>query len=264
MVRRPPRPRLPRRLDHGEEASLVEHLDELRQRLFVCLGAIAVGVVIGWVLHTHIIDWLTATAPKEVLAKQGDTVLTFTPAEGFLTALWVSIYFGFILAMPVIFWQIWQFFVPAVDKQHARLIKYFVLLAWLLAAVGILFGYFVVLPAALNFLLGFDSGTFSQNLQARPFLTFCTHVMVAMALVWELPLFVVALTRLGILKTDSLRKNRRLGYFIVACLAVALPGVDPVTVFFETLPLMILFECSIWLSVLLDRRSSRLRAAVQT
>ena len=81
---------------------------------------------------------------------------------------------------------------------------------------------------------------------------------------WELPLLVVGLTRLGILKTDQLRKNRRLSYFLVACLAVALPGVDPVTVFLETVPLMILFEASIWLSVLLDRRSARLRTAVQT
>ena len=144
--------------------------------------------------------------------------------------------------MPVIFWQVWQFFVPAVDKQHAKLIKYFVFLAWVLAVVGLVFGYFIVLPAALNFLLGFDSGTFSNNLQAKPFLTFCTHVELAMAAVWELPLFVVALTRLGIIKTDQLRRNRRLGYFLVVCLAVALPGVDPVTVFFETLPLLILFE----------------------
>ena len=137
------------------------------------------------------------------------------------------------------------------------------------AVVGLLFGYFIVLPAALKYLLGFDSDTFSNNLQAKPFLTFCTHVELAMAAVWELPLFVVALTRLGIIKTSSLRKNRRLGYFLVVCLAVALPGVDPVTVFFETLPLVILFECSIWLSVLLDRRSARLQrsrggAAVET
>jgi sec-independent protein translocase protein TatC len=264
MVRRPPRPRLPRRLDHGEEASLVEHLDELRQRLFVCLGALAVGCVIGYILHPHLIDWLMKTVPKGTTTAQDGKLITLTPAEGFMTALWVSIYFGFIIALPVLFWQLWQFFVPAVDQQHARLIKYFVLLAWVLAGIGILFGYFVVLPAALNFLVGFDSSLFTGNLQARPFLTFCTNVMLAMALVWELPLFVVALTRLGILKTDQLRKNRRLGYFLVACLAVALPGVDPVTVFLETVPLMILFECSIWLSVLLDRRSARLRTAVQT
>jgi len=269
MVRRPPRPRLPRRLDHGEEASLVEHLDELRQRMFVCLGAVVIGCVIGYVLHSHIIGWFMQNVPNDVLKSQDQTLLTFTPAESFLTSLWISIYFGIVLAMPVIFWQVWQFFVPAVDKAHAKLIKYFVFLAWVLAVVGLVFGYFIVLPAALKFLLGFDSDTFSNNLQAKPFLTFCTHVELAMAAVWELPLFVVALTRLGIIKTSSLRKNRRLGYFLVVCLAVALPGVDPVTVFFETLPLVILFECSIWLSVLLDRRSARMQrsrggAAVET
>jgi len=237
--------------------------------MFVCLGALAVGCVIGYVLHKHIIHWFTLQAPKSTLNSQGDTLYTFTPAESFLTSIWISIYFGFVLAMPVIFWQIWQFFVPAVDKSHAKLIKYFVVLAWVLACIGIIFGYFVVLPAALGFLLNYNSDTFSNSLQAKPFLTFCTHVELAMALVWELPLFIVALTRLGIIKTDQLRKNRRLGYFLVACLAVALPGVDPVTVFFEALPLMILFEASIWLSVALDRRSARMRrsrggAAVET
>jgi sec-independent protein translocase protein TatC len=82
-----------------------------------------------------------------------------------------------------------------------------------------------------------------------------------MALVFELPLFVVGLTRLGILSTRALRKNRRIGYFIVACIGVALPGVDPVTTFFETIPLAILYEGSIWLSVLLDRRSARSQVA---
>jgi sec-independent protein translocase protein TatC len=256
-----PRPRLPRRLDHGEEASLVEHLDELRQRLFVCLGAVAVGCVVGYVLHTHIIGWFMQNVPGEVLERQDQTLLTFTPAESFLTSLWISVYFGVVIALPVIFWQVWQFFVPAVDVAHARLIKWFVLAAWALAVIGLVFGYYVVLPAALDFLLGFDSGTFSNNLQAKPFLTFCTHVELAMALIWELPLFVIALTRLGIVSTDALRRNRRIGYFLVVCLAVALPGVDPVTVFFETLPLVILFEASIWTSVLLDRRRTRPAAA---
>jgi sec-independent protein translocase protein TatC len=258
-----PRPRLPRRLEHGEEASLVEHLDELRQRLFVCLGAVAVGCVIGYVLHTRIVHWFVLQAPADTLHRQGDTLLTFTPAESFLTSIWISIYFGIVLALPVIFWQVWQFFVPAVDVAHARLIKWFVLLAWALAVVGLLFGYYVVLPAALGFLLNYDGDTFSNSLQAKPFLTFCTRVELAMALVWELPLFVVALTRLGILKTDTLRRNRRLGYFLVACLAVALPGVDPVTLFFETLPLLVLFEASIWLCVALDRRRDRRLAAAR-
>jgi sec-independent protein translocase protein TatC len=85
--------------------------------------------------------------------------------------------------------------------------------------------------------------------------------MVAMGIVFELPLFVVGLTRMGVIKTASIRKNRRLCYFIVACIGVALPGVDPVTTTIETLPLAILFEASIWLSVLLDRRAQRMRTA---
>jgi sec-independent protein translocase protein TatC len=262
---RVPRPRLPRRLDHGEEASLVEHLDELRQRLFIMLGAVIIGVVIGFVLHRRLINLLMDTLPQDKLAKQGDKLITLTPGEPFMTSLWVAIYFGLVFALPIIFWQIWSFFVPAFDRPHAKLIKYFVLLAFALAAIGLVFGYYIVLPAASHFLLGYDSDTFTGSIQARPFLTFCTSVEFAMAIVFELPLFIVGATRMGIIKTSSLRRNRRLGYFIVACVAVALPGVDPVTVTLEAIPLLLLFELSIWLSVVLDRRSRRMRAAaIQT
>jgi sec-independent protein translocase protein TatC len=84
--------------------------------------------------------------------------------------------------------------------------------------------------------------------------------MIAMAIVFELPIFVIGLTRTGILTTERLRKNRRIGYFAVACIAVALPGVDPVTTIMEGVPLVILYELSIWMSVLLDRRAARRRA----
>jgi sec-independent protein translocase protein TatC len=129
-------------------------------------------------------------------------------------------------------------------------------------ATGVVFGYLIVLPAATAFLTNYDSELYVQQIHARPFLTFCMSVLVAMGIVFELPLFVVGLTRLGIVKTDRLRNGRRLGYFLVACLVVALPGVDPVTVALEAIPMFILFELSIWLSVLLDRRSGRLRAAM--
>ena len=80
--------------------------------MFVCLGAVVVGCVIGYVLHTHIIGWFMQTVPNDVLKSQDETLITLTPAESFLTSLWISIYFGLVLAMPVIFWQVWQFFVP--------------------------------------------------------------------------------------------------------------------------------------------------------
>ena len=144
-------------------------------------------------------------------------------------------------------------------------LRWFVLLASVLMVVGLVFGYFVTLPAAEHFLTNYDNQIYHVQIQARPFISFATQVMVAMGIVFELPLFVVGLTRMGIIKTDYLRKNRRLCYFVVACIGVALPGVDPVTTTIETLPLALLFEGSIWLSVLLDRRSQRMRtAAIQT
>jgi sec-independent protein translocase protein TatC len=249
-------PRLPRRLDHGEEASLVEHLDELRSRIFVCLGALAVGVVVGFVFHSRLIHWLELTLPAN-----HRNLYTFSPGESFMTSLWISIYFGFIVALPIILWQAWAFFVPAFDQAHAGLMKWFVLLASILAAAGTVFGYFVALPAALHFLTNYNADQLHYLPQAKPFLTFCTHVLLAMALVFELPLFVVGLTRMGILTTDRLRRNRRIGYFLVACIGVALPGIDPVTTIIETLPLAILYELSIWLSVILDRRATRIKTA---
>jgi sec-independent protein translocase protein TatC len=161
----------------------------------------------------------------------------------------------------VILWQLWAFFTPAFDRAHAQLIRWFVLLAAVLMVVGLIFGYFVTLPAAEHFLTNYDNQIYNVQIQARPFISFCVQVLVAMGIVFELPLFVVGLTRLGMIKTDYLRKNRRLCYFVVACIGVALPGVDPVTTTIETVPLALLFEASIWLSVLLDRRSERMRAA---
>ena len=204
-----------------------------------------------------------------MLKSQGDTLLTFTPAESFLTSLWISIYFGLVLALPVIFWQVWQFFVPAVDKAHARLIKYFVFLAWVLAVVGLVFGYFIVLPARARSSCSASTATPSRT-TSRPSRSSPSARTSSWRwrLVWELPLFVVALTRLGIIKTDSCARTAASATSSSSASRSRCRASTRSRVFFETLPLVILFECSIWLSVLLDRRSRTQRtrggAAVET
>lgn len=253
-----PRLRLPRRLDHGEEASLVEHLEELRSRLFVCIGAVVVGAVVGYVLHARLIGWLLLELPRS-----HRTLYVLSPAEAFTTTLWLSVWFGVAVGLPVLVWQAWAFFVPAVDRGHAELMRWFVLLATVLAVCGLVFGYFLVLPAAERFLTGYDSHQLHYLAQAKPFLGFCVNVLLAMMVVFELPLFVVGLTRLRILSTAKLRRNRRIGYFLCVVVGLALPGVDPVTTALQTAPLLVLYESSIWLSVLLDRRAGRLRAALE-
>jgi sec-independent protein translocase protein TatC len=253
-------PRLPRRLGYGEEATLVEHLEELRQRLFVCIGALVVGAIAGYVVHRRVIHLLIDALPHN----HQHRLLTLGIGEPFMTSVSVSIDIGLLLATPIILWQAWAFFMPAVDSSYERMIRAFVLLAFVLMVAGVVFGYYVALPAAAKFLTGFDSSIYNAQIQAKPFISFATKVLLAMAVVFEMPIFVIGLTRMGILTTRQLRRNRRLGYFIVACIGVALPGVDPVTTIFETLPLAVLYELSIWLSVLLDRRSAQAAAAFET
>jgi sec-independent protein translocase protein TatC len=244
--------RPPRRLGHGEEATLVEHLEELRQRLFVCIGAVVVGFVVAYVFHRHLIHWLELALPP---GKRHLTTLTI--GEPFMTSLWLSVYAGFLLALPVVIWQAWAFFLPAFEPGHERVLRVFVVIAAALLAVGVLFGYFVALPAAAHYLTNYDKSEYTTLIRARDYIGFASKVLVAMAIVFELPLFVVGLTRIGILTTAKLRRSRRVGYFVVCCVGVALPGVDPVTTILETIPLLVLYEASIWLSVALERRAAR-------
>jgi len=256
-----PRIRLPRRLDHGEEASLVEHLDELRSRLFIIIGAVTIGTVVGFVIHSRLIHWLIILLPHD---RQGK-LTTLSPLENFTTVLWISIYFGVALALPIVLWQIWAYFIPAINRDKTKLLKWLALLATVLAVGGVAFGYFIVLPHALRFLTDFDSAQFNNILQAKPYLGFCVHVLLAMLIVFELPVFLVALTRLGIMSTDTLRKNRRMGYFLCGVVGMAVaPSVDPVTTTLQAVPLFLLFEVSIILCAILDRRAHRLAPALET
>jgi sec-independent protein translocase protein TatC len=244
--------RLPRRLRHGEEATLVEHLDELRTRIFVSLGALAVGFAVAFVFHHTLLDWLNAPLPEA----RGKPI-TLGVAEPFLTAVKVSMLAGLALALPVVLWQLWSFLAPAVEEHAERTVLLFVLIATVLLAAGIAFGYWVVLPKAVQFLTNFDQNEFNIQIRAREYYGFVMTVLLAVGLVFELPIFMLALIRLDVISTTTLRRNRRLGYFIVAVVAVLLPGIDPVTTTLEMVPLLVLYEASIWLGVLVERRAPR-------
>lgn len=247
---------VPRRLGHGEEATLVEHLDELRSRLIFSIGSVVVTTTVAFLFHRRLIHWLVQPLPK-----RHHQLLTLSVGEPFATSLWVSVMAGLLMALPILLWQIWAFFIPAFDRSHERLLKAFVLLASVLLLSGVAFGYFVALPAATHFLTNYDTTLYNVQIRARDYFTFASRVLLAMAIVFELPIFVLGLTRMGVLTTQKLRRNRKIGYFAVCCLGVALPGIDPVTTVFETVPLLVLYESSIWLSALLDKRSARNAAA---
>ena len=242
--------RPPRRLRHGEEATLVEHLDELRSRILISLATLIVGTIVAFVFQHHILHWLSQPLPP---ARKKQGLLTLGVAEPFLVTFKISIWAGLGLAFPVVLWQIWGFFAPAVAERSQRLVAVFVAFSSALLACGVVFAYYVVLPAALKFLTSYNEQSFNIQIRATDYYNFVLLTLVGVGVVFELPVFVLALVRLGVLTSNRLRHTRRLGYFIVAVVAVALPGIDPVTTTLEAIPLFVLYEGSIWLSVLMER-----------
>jgi sec-independent protein translocase protein TatC len=241
--------RLPRRLGHGEEATLVEHLDELRSRIIVSLVALTATTTVTFIFHHHLVEWLERPLPPD-----RRELITFGVAEPFLTSFKISLMAGIALAFPVLLWQVWSFLAPAFEESSQRIVAVFVCFASVLLACGVAFGYWLVLPQALHFLTHYDDQFYDINIRARDYFSFALAVLAAVGIVFELPIFVLGLVRIGILSTYTLRHNRRLGYFIVVVIAVLLPGIDPVTTAFEGIPLVFLYEGSIWLAVLVERR----------
>jgi len=240
---------LPRRLAYGEEATLVEHLGELRTRIVISMISLAVGFGVAYAYRANLLHWLDKPLPPNLRKP-----LTFSPAEPFITSVWVSFWASFLISVPIIFWQVWGFFAPAVEAHYQRTMALLVGFATLLMGGGVLFGYFVALPAAVHFLTGFDSNLYTIQIRARDYYSFCVQVLVAVGLVFELPVVILGLVQLRVLSSARLRKHWRMGLALMAVIAVALPGVDPVTTTLEMLPLMALYGISIVLAMLLERR----------
>jgi sec-independent protein translocase protein TatC len=240
---------LPRRLRHGEEATLVEHLGELRARLVISLGAIAVAFAVAYAFHGHLLEWLNRPLPHD-LKKPA----TFSPIEPFTTSVWVSLYAAFLLALPIVFWQLWAFLAPAFEEHRQRSMALLVAFATLLGLGGVAFGYFVVLPPAIHFLTNYDSSHYTILIRARDYYKFVTFVLLGVALAFEVPVFVLALVRLRILTAAKLRSTWRLGVFVMTVIGVILPGVDPVSTILSVIPLVALYLLSIGLATFLEPR----------
>lgn len=245
------RARLPRRLAPGEEATLVEHLGELRTRLLISLAAIGVSFVVAFAFQENILRWLAEPLPDD---KQ---LITLGVTEPFFTAVKVSLYAGLALALPIVLYQLWSFLAPALEQHTQRVVSLFVLLGTGLFAAGAGFAYFVVLPRALAFLTDFNSEFYDVEIRASYYYSFVTMAVLGLGLVFEMPIFILALVRLRVLSADRLRRNRRMGIFLVVLVAVLLPTVDPISLAFEVVPLLALFELSIWLAVVMERRWER-------
>jgi sec-independent protein translocase protein TatC len=313
-----------RPIGHEDRLSIVDHLDELRSRLIICLAALLVAFGIcfwqnnallsvlnralphvstvsggqhglasvrnravsqrqGLVKSAQAFQTLAATpgiSPEArqayLTAAQGLTqaanALPHTPTtqekpitigvgEPFTTTLTVAAYFALLFSLPVLIYQGYAFVIPALNPQERRVAIPLMAIAPMLFITGVVFAYWVVLPPAVHFLQGYNSSHFDILVQAKAYYSFEIITMLAIGLAFQLPLGLLALHRIGVIDGSTLTRHWRYAVVIIAVIAAAMPGADPVTTGLETLPLVLLFLASIVMLKIADRRAARREAA---
>jgi sec-independent protein translocase protein TatC len=312
-----------RPIGHDDRLSIVDHLDELRTRLVICLIALAVAFGVCFWQNNHLLTVLNralphnssvaahnglASVPSEAVqlrrlftkqaaaalalanspgvspqARQAylqeataysqtaktlpDTIstqekpITIGVGEPFTTTLTVAAYFALLFSLPVLIYEGYAFIIPALDRKERRAALPVMVAAPLLFVLGAAFTYFVVLPPAVHFLQGYNSDQFDVLVQAKSYYSFEILTMVAVGVAFQLPLGLLGLHRVGVINGSTLTRHWRYATVIIAVLAAAMPGADPVTTGLETAPLVVLFLVSIVLLKLADRRAARRAAA---
>jgi len=241
-----------RPVSHEDRLSLVEHLDELRSRIVVCAAAFGVALALCFWQNHLLLEIASGPLPSD-----HQQLLTFGVTEPFTTTLTVAVYGAIVLSLPVLIYQAYAYVVPAFSDAERRIALPIMLMAPVLFLIGVAFAYFAVMPAAVKFLLNFNDSQFNVQVRARDYYSFFSMTMLAGGIVFQVPLAILAVTRLGIVSVAQLSANRRYAYLAIALVAAALPGVDPISMLIEMVPLLALYE----LSILLARAFGRPRAS---
>jgi sec-independent protein translocase protein TatC len=233
-----------------ERLTLFEHLDELRKRLFVCLIAATVGVLVAALFNSFMFEALLYPLRQVAnLPESATKITTFSPAEPFMVSLKVWFVGGLILAAPILIYELWAFLAPAFTEGEKRYFYPVVISSSLLFFAGVALGYFLVLPRGLDFLLTFSAGYFNVQLRASDYFTFMALFILAFGVVFELPVILVLLAKVGVVDDKFLRKNRRWAVLIMAfAAAVITPSQDAFSMLAMFVPLYILYEVSIVLA----------------
>ncbi|MFH1036019.1 MAG: twin-arginine translocase subunit TatC [Pseudomonadota bacterium] len=237
----------------------LEHLGELRTRLIYSAYAVMGAFIVAFVFKEQLYDVLKR--PLEPYLPSGAKLIYTSPAELFFTYMKVSLLAGVIVASPVIFYQLWKFIAPGLYEKERKLVWPFVFTSSGLFIAGALFCYLVVFPFMFDFFMGLSTAEIVPMLKVNEYLSFSSTMLMVFGLVFETPLILFFLAKLGLIDSKMLRKHRRyaiLGIFIIA--AVVSPTPDAITQTLMALPLMVLYEFSIILIARVDKAKAK-RAA---
>lgn len=220
----------------------LDHLEELRQRLLKCIFSIMIFSVISYFFSKQIMKILLLPYPK------AEKLIFLAPTEGFITYIKISVFVGILFSLPVIFYQLWKFIAPGLYKKERKYFPTIVFFSTFFFLTGALFCYFIIIPFGLNFLLGFGTGQLEPNIQIKEYLKFVTLLIMVFGIIFELPLLSYFLTKMGLVTPEFMKSKRRYGIVTIFILAALLTPPDIVTQVFLALPLILLYEVSIWVS----------------
>ncbi|MBI9089464.1 MAG: twin-arginine translocase subunit TatC [Desulfobacterium sp.] len=226
-----------------ERTPLTEHLTELRDRLVRAFIAVGVGFVIAYCFKERLFEFLTA--PLVTALGAGNKMIFTGLPEAFFTYLKVSLLTGLVLATPVLFYEFWMFVSPGLYRSEKKFMIPVVMLSVVFFMLGSSFGYFVVFPYGFQFFLGFSTDTIQAMPSMKEYLGFSSKMLLAFGFVFELPLVITFMARMGLVSVAFLKKNRKYAVLIFFTGSALITPPDVVTQIMMAIPLMILYEISI-------------------
>jgi len=230
-------------MHEDEKLPFTSHLEELRKRLITSFIAIGVGFVVSFGFKERLFNILVQPLIK--VMKDGETLIYTGLPEAFFTYLKVSLLTGLIVASPILLYQFWMFVAPGLYQKERRLMVPIVILSSFFFIGGALFGYFVVFPWGFKFFMGFATETIRPLPSMKEYFGFSAKLLLAFGLVFELPLVLTFMAKLGIVSVDFLKKNRKYALLLFFAGAAILTPPDVITQVLMALPLMVLYEISI-------------------
>ena len=242
-------------MDVDEKQPFMSHLEELRKRLINCAISVGLGFIICYLFKEELFKILMLPLKNQM--PEGDRVIFTNLPEMFFTYIKTAFVGGIVLSSPFIFHQLWLFIAPGLYQHEKRYLIPFVLSSSLLFVSGTLFAYFVVFPFGFKFFLGFANDYIQALPSVKQYFSFSIKLLLAFGLIFQLPVVVFFISKMGLLGPDTLKKNRKYALLLIFVIAAILTPPDVITQFMMAGPLLILYEISIWVSAIASRGKAK-------
>jgi sec-independent protein translocase protein TatC len=239
-------------IEPEKEMTFLEHLEELRWRIIFSIIGIVIGTIVAWIFIDFLVDVVLLKPAKD----SGAHLQNLRPFGQLFLYMQIAIMVGIIISIPNIFYQFWRFISPALRKHERRYIFWIVAFSSICFLIGIAFAYFVMLPLTLKFAAQFGSESIKNEFSIEEYMSIIISVMLAAGLIFELPMVSFFLSKLGILKPSFMKKFRKHAIVVIMIAAAFLtPGTDPVSQIVLAIPLVVLYEISILISKISQKKS---------